>query len=207
MFLNITINFQVHPISILFFVNACEMNTTPNMQQIPHSASYLAVSREQMFHVLDYSPLMGCSGTTVTIDTLFKHCNPSSDIHIRIVIGCKPIPTHIENIGGDKWRCTGSAPDFIAQKYPLTHTVNISIEAVVSRNVVVDSVAFGYFTYREYGKPTVFLFEHHRPEAFWQIITCRSRYILAPSMLSVKEIHTTCILRDHPPPTLLHLTK
>jgi hypothetical protein len=132
-----------------------EMNTTPYMQQIPDPSSYLAVSREKMFHVLNYSPLMGPSGTTVTIDTLFVHRN-SRDVHIRIVIGCKPIPTAIENIGGDKWRCTGSAPEFVAQKYPLTHTVNISIEAVVSRNVVVDSVAFGYFTYREYGKPIIF---------------------------------------------------
>ena len=133
-----------------------EMNTTSYMQQIPQPASYLAVSREKMFHVLNYSPLLGCSGTTVTIDTLFEHRNSCSDINIRIVIGCKPIPTAIKNIGGDKWRCTGSAPEYVAQQYPLTHTVNISIEAVVSRNVVVDSVAFGFFTYREYGKPTEF---------------------------------------------------
>jgi hypothetical protein len=133
-----------------------DMNTTPYMQQIPDPTSYLAVSREKMFHVLNYSPVTGRGGTMVTIDTLFQRHDPSRDVHIRIVIGCIPILTAIENLGGDKWRCTGSAPEFVEQKYPFTHTVSISIEAVGCSNAVVDSVAFGFFTYREYGKPTEF---------------------------------------------------
>jgi hypothetical protein len=157
-----------------------EMNTTLSLAQLPHPVSYLAVSRQKMFCVLSYSPLMGRSGTTVTIDTLFNHTSWGEDVHIRIVIGCQPIPTVIKNIEGcdtNLWRCTGVVPEFAAQKFASTHTVNVSIEAVVRRNVVLDSVAFGFFTYREYGKHTGFLSEPHRPEVlfFWQVFSRPSR--------------------------------
>ena len=146
-----------------------EMNTALSLPQLPHPVSYLAVSRQKMFYVLSYSPLMGRSGTTVTIDTLFNHTSWGEDVHIRIVIGCQPIPTVIKNIEGcdtNLWRCTGVVPEF-PEKFASTHTVNVSIEAVVRRNVVLDSVAFGFFTYRENGKLTEFLFEPHRPEVFF----------------------------------------
>jgi len=137
-----------------------EMDTTPSTRQIPPDPSYATVSRGRMFHVLRYSPSTGGGGTTLTIDTLFNHTSGYHDVHIRIVIGSKPIPTVIKNIGGSEvsnlWRCSGTVPEFASQKYASTHTVSISIEAIVTRNVVLDSVAFGFFTYREYGKHTEF---------------------------------------------------
>jgi hypothetical protein len=139
-----------------------EMDTTPSTPQIPPPLSFIAVSRREMFYILNYSPFMGRGGTTVTIDTLFNHSSWSHEVHIRIVVGCKPIPTAIEKIGdshvSNLWRCTGTVPEFASQKYASTRTVGISIEAIVRRNVVIDSVAFGFFTYREYGKHTDFFF-------------------------------------------------
>jgi hypothetical protein len=144
-----------------------------------------------MFYVLNYSPLMGRSGTTVTIDTLFNQNSSCQDVHIRIVIGCMPIPTAIKNIEGyqkNLWRCTGTVPEFASQKFASTHTVNISIEAVIKRDVVLDSVAFGFFTYREYGKGTERLFQPHRSELFvWQVFARLSRYILASSAPPARE--------------------
>ena len=131
-----------------------EMDTTLSTSQIPPADPFM---KGKMFQVLSYSPTMGRGGTTLTIDTLFNPAN-CHDVHIRIVIGCKPIPTVIKNIGGSEasnlWRCTGTVPEFASQKYASTHTVGISIEAIVRRNVVIDSVAFGYFLYQEYGKHT-----------------------------------------------------
>ena len=131
------------------------MDTTLSTSQIPPADPFL---EEQMFHVLHYSPNMGRGGTTLTIDTLFNHASWCHDVHIRIVIGCKPIPTVIKNIGGSEasnlWRCTGTVPEFASQKYASTHTVGISIEAIIRRNVVVSSLAFGSFHYQEYGKHT-----------------------------------------------------
>jgi hypothetical protein len=143
---------------------------------------------------------MGRSGTTVTIDTLFNHTSWGEDVHIRIVIGCQPIPTVIKNIVGcdtNLWRCTGVVPEFVAQKFASTHTVNVSIEAVVRRNVVLDSVAFGFFTYREYGKHTGLLFEPHRPEVFIFLAGLSPSIPLDPSLFGV--------FREGSP--LLHVTR
>ncbi|KAI0256307.1 hypothetical protein BJV78DRAFT_454549 [Lactifluus subvellereus] len=132
-----------------------EMDTAPCPPQIPYPVSCLASSRLRMFYVLNYAPRMGWSGTTVSIDTLFYNIGWRNDVHIRIVIGLKPIPTDIEKIGDSTnlWRCTGPIPDFEVHKNTSTHSVAVTIQAVDQRNAILDSVTFGHFTYWEYGLP------------------------------------------------------
>ena len=117
-----------------------------------------------MFYVLNYAPRVGWGGTTVSIDTLFYNIGWRNDVHIRIVIGFKPIPTDIEKIGDNTnlWRCTGPIPDFDVHKNTSTHSVTVTIQAVDQRNAVLDSVTFGHFTYWEYGKHSTSLILLHR---------------------------------------------
>ena len=108
-----------------------------------------------MFDVLSYFPQAGQSGTTVTIDTLFNNFSWRHDVHIRIVIGHKPIHTEIKSLGGNipnLWRCTGFVPEFEVHKNSSIQTVNVTIQAVDKRNTILDTVTFGRFTYQEHGK-------------------------------------------------------
>lgn len=130
------------------------MNTAPSPSQIPYSLSFDSF-RSRMFDVLSYFPQAGQSGTTVTIDTLFNNFSWRHDVHIRIVIGHKPIHTEIKSLGGNipnLWRCTGFVPEFEVHKNSSIQTVNVTIQAVDKRNTILDTVTFGRFTYQEHGK-------------------------------------------------------
>ncbi|KAI0305422.1 hypothetical protein B0F90DRAFT_1815057 [Multifurca ochricompacta] len=125
-----------------------------------------------MFYVLNYAPRVGWSGTKVAVETLFYNIGWHNEVHIRIVIGFKPIPTDIENVGGNManlWRCTGLVPEFEVHKNSLGHTVAITIQALDKWNTVLDSVTFGYFTYWEHGKHHIFLIGPCRPKRFQQV--------------------------------------
>ncbi|KAH9963922.1 hypothetical protein BC827DRAFT_1154380 [Russula dissimulans] len=131
------------------------MNTTPPLLQMSHVVPGIALSRQGMLNVINYSPRMGRGGTTITVDTLFINTLFHDDVRIRIVVGHKPVPTGIKYIGGQDnnlWRCTGSVPEFDVHKIVLTQSVNVTIQAVDERNSVLDTVTFGYFTYQEHGK-------------------------------------------------------
>ncbi len=130
------------------------MNTASSLSQIPYTISCNGV-RSRMFNVLSYSPQAGQSGTTVTIDTLFNNISWRHDVHIRIVIGHKPIHTEIKGIGGtipNLWRCSGFVPEFEVHKNSSIQTVNVTIQAVDKRNAILDTITFGRFTYQEHGK-------------------------------------------------------
>lgn len=130
------------------------MNTASPFSQIPYALSYDGF-RSRMFNVIGYAPQAGQSGTTVTIDTLFNNTNWRHDVHIRIVIGNKPIHTEIKGLGGsipNLWRCTGFVPEFEVHKNSSLHSVNVTIQAVDKRNVILDTVTIGRFTYQEHGK-------------------------------------------------------
>lgn len=130
------------------------MNTASPFSQIPYALSYDGF-RSRMFNVLSYSPQAGQSGTTVTIDTLFNNFSWRHDVHIRIVIGHKPIHTEIKSLGGNipnLWRCTGFVPEFEVHKNSSIHSLNVTIQAVDKRNAVLDTVTIGRFTYQEHGK-------------------------------------------------------
>jgi hypothetical protein len=130
------------------------MNTASPFSQIPYALSYNGF-RSRMFNVLSYSPDAGQSGTTVTIDTLFNNFNWRHDVHIRIVIGHKPIHTEIKSIGGNVpnlWRCTGFVPEFEVHKNFSINTVDVTIQAVDKRNAILDTITIGHFTYQEHGK-------------------------------------------------------
>jgi hypothetical protein len=136
------------------FATRIEMNTASPFSQIPYALSYNGF-RSRMFNVLGYAPQAGQSGTTVTIDTLFNNWNWRHDVHIRIVIGNKPIHTEIKGLGGsipNLWRCTGFVPEFEVHKNSSFHSVNVTIQAVDKRNAVLDTVTIGRFTYQEHGK-------------------------------------------------------
>src|SRR5712672_744441 len=128
------------------------MNTTPPLLQMPQVIPGIAVSRQGMLNVIDYSPRMGRGGTTITVDTSFINTLFHDDVRIRIVVGHKPVPTGIKYIGGQDnnlWRCTGSVPEFEVHKISSTQIVNVTIQAVDEHNSVLDTVTFGYFTYQE----------------------------------------------------------
>lgn len=130
------------------------MNTASPFLQIPYTLSYNEF-RSRMFNVLTYSPQAGQSGTTITIDTLFNNFSWRHDVHIRIVIGHKPIHTEIKGIGGsipNLWRCTGFVPEFEVHKNSSIHTVDVTIQAVDKRNAILDTITIGRFTYQEQGK-------------------------------------------------------
>lgn len=129
-----------------------------------------------MFTIIGYSPRTGQSGTTVTIDTQFNNVECCQDVHIRIVIGHKPIHTEIKSLGGplpNLWRCAGFVPEFEVHKDSSMHTVSITIQAVDKRDEVLDQISFGRFTYQEHGKHSEFFVEPHRPELFFQqVLLC-----------------------------------
>lgn len=128
------------------------MNTASPFSQIPYTLSYNGF-RSRMFNVLSYSPQAGQSGTTVTIDTLFNNFSWRHDVHIRIVIGHRPIHTEIKSMGGNipnLWRCTGFVPEFEVHKNSLIHTVDVTIQAVDKCNAILDTITIGRFTYQEH---------------------------------------------------------
>ena len=134
------------------------MNTASPFSQIPYALPHNGF-RSRMFNVLSYSPQAGQSGTTVTIDTLFNNFSWRHDVHIRIVIGHKPIHTEIKSLGGNipnVWRCTGFVPEFEVHKNSSIHSVNVTIQAVDKRNAILDTVTIGRFTYQEHGKRRYF---------------------------------------------------
>ena len=149
-----------------------KLNTSSCPEQIPHPVSYLPSSPARMFCVLNYAPQVGWSGTAVTIDTYFFDIGLRNDayIHIRIVIGAKPIHTKIQKIGDDRnlWRCTGLIPDFEVHKKP-TRKFPVRIQAVYQRDIV-DSVTVGWFTYwEEHCKHNAALILPHRSDVLRQV--------------------------------------
>ncbi|KAI9449397.1 hypothetical protein BJY52DRAFT_250894 [Lactarius psammicola] len=133
------------------FEKPIRMNTSVIPSQIPNNVACPASSRPRILQILNYTPQMGRSGTTVAIETFIFSLK---QVSIRIVIGSKAIYTSVEKVQGVKelWRCTGSVPEFGVHKNASNRTVIVSIQALDGWRVI-DSVSFGYFTYWEYGLP------------------------------------------------------
>ncbi len=103
------------------------------------------ISPKGIIHVLGYTPKEGERGVPITVRIHFR-CDLSEPIYVRLLVGLKPVPTKVREVSGPaygRWQLDAAAPSHEednASEY-------LSVQALNDDGVIVDTVAFGEFSY------------------------------------------------------------
>jgi hypothetical protein len=123
--------------------------------QIP-SISYpsFVASSVGLIQVYGFTPREGEQGVPITVHINFRHQICEDAVHVRLVIGSKPIVTNVQEIvidGCSAWQLDGSIPPF-RRRTSESVSVPIRVEAFDQQSKMLDVVTFGKFTYWESGQ-------------------------------------------------------
>ncbi|EAU91369.1 developmental regulator medusa [Coprinopsis cinerea okayama7 len=125
------------------------MDSTLPVPVIPDAApSNVVVSPTGIIHVLGYTPTEGERGVPITVRIHF-HPELADAMYVRLVIGHKAVATKVRELPGTtygRWQLDAIAPPFDKDLYS-SPKVLISVQALNDENAVLDSVAFGEFSY------------------------------------------------------------
>ena len=106
------------------------------------------ISPTGIIHVLGYTPTEGERGVPITVRIHF-HPDLADAMYVRLVVGNKAVPTRVHQLHGltyGRWQLHAAAPPFDRLQFPSTKVI-ISIQALNEDNAILDSVAFGEFSY------------------------------------------------------------
>lgn len=146
------------------FITLCFRPPSSPLQSTMHTAStppythVNALSPNRILHVLAYSPADGELDAPITVRL---HCQSdlASNIYIRLVVGQKPVHSRISAApvpdAYGQWQLNAAAPRppaFAPDANSLT--VDLSVQALNEQGQVLDSVAFGHFTYWRTDSPS-----------------------------------------------------
>ncbi|KAJ7078927.1 hypothetical protein B0H15DRAFT_755517, partial [Mycena belliarum] len=107
-----------------------------------------------LIQVLEFYPNEGEEGAPITVRIHF-HSDSSQPIHVRLVVGNKAVSTAVRELGGveyGRWQLDAAAPA-LGHLTATDTKVLITVQALNSENVVLDSVSVGEFTYWEGSAP------------------------------------------------------
>ncbi|TFK25477.1 developmental regulator medusa [Coprinopsis marcescibilis] len=110
--------------------------------------SNIVVSPTGIIHVLGYTPTEGERGVPITVRIHF-HPDLAESMYVRLVVGQKAVATKVRELPGTtygKWQLDAIAPPF-EQSQHSSSKVLISVQALNNDNAILDSVAFGEFSY------------------------------------------------------------
>ncbi|KAK2467789.1 hypothetical protein APHAL10511_000084 [Amanita phalloides] len=105
------------------------------------------ISPKGFIHVLGYTPKEGERGVPITVRIHFR-CDLSEPIYVRLIVGNKPVSTKVREVSGSvygRWHLEAAAPPHDEEK--ASSKVSLLVQALNEDNVIVDSVAFGEFSY------------------------------------------------------------
>lgn len=106
----------------------------------------------QMLHVYGYGPQEGVAGTSVVVNVQLNLVQPETTF-LRVVVGNRALSTAVrpsQSKDSNEWELEAVLPEFesIAPDVPgPSSTVPLTVQALNSSNVTLDSITFGNFTY------------------------------------------------------------
>src|SRR5882762_3678132 len=112
----------------------------------PYSHPTTVASVVGLIHVLGYTPGEGEQGIPITANINFSsQVGPA--VRVRLVVGCRAIATQVRELADatyGRWQLEGAVPPFSRQQ-TTSPKVLLTVQAVNSDDVVLDSVTFGEF--------------------------------------------------------------
>ncbi|KAI0780168.1 hypothetical protein C8Q74DRAFT_747171 [Fomes fomentarius] len=119
-------------------------------------------SPHDMFRVFGYTPHEGVAGISIVVNVQFTFLSDETTF-LRIVVGNRALSTAVRASAskrGCEWDLEATVPDFetaTSTGFP-SSTVPLTVQALNSANVTLDSLTFGKFTYtRRYAAPSPLL--------------------------------------------------
>lgn len=107
----------------------------------------------QLIQVVDYTPSEGEQSCQIAASVDFtRQMEPTT--RIRLVVGTRAIPTSVRELidkTRGRWKVEGLIPAFSKQRME-SRQVPLIIQAMDLDNLVIETVTFGEFIYRESGK-------------------------------------------------------
>ncbi|KAF7321411.1 hypothetical protein MKEN_00661600 [Mycena kentingensis (nom. inval.)] len=134
--------------------------------------------------VLGFNPQEGEEGAPITVRIHFHADNTDDPIHVRLVIGNKPVNTAVRELQGHdygRWQLDAAAPALAQLSNVDSNKVLVTVQALNADNFVLDSVPVGEFSYWDLKPNAIHSPLLGRPRAATHIPTASPHYSSLPS--------------------------